>query len=97
MSRRSAFQTVPSASEGGSNYYGEYEECYLLIGDRITMLRARTHTTQKQLAERVGCSEGTIARAELGKLRLPVHQILKIAAALGVDAAEIFSAAKGAK
>jgi transcriptional regulator with XRE-family HTH domain len=61
---------------------------YRMIGSRIRSLR-RTKYTQEELANLIGVSRTSITNLESGRQRAPVHLILRIAAALGCEVADL--------
>lgn len=56
---------------------------------RLRDLRLRAFLTQAELAERSGVSEVTINRLERGQQEARISTVRKLAAALGVDPAEL--------
>jgi len=61
------------------------------FGRLVMAHRKRAGYTQEQLAERAGVSIDTISKIEVGATGARFPMIEKIAAALGVDPAELFS------
>lgn len=66
-----------------SAFYAEHS-------DTLAALRMRKGFSQAQLAQQVGTSQSHIARIERGRNDPATDLIGRIAAALGVDAAEVF-------
>jgi transcriptional regulator with XRE-family HTH domain len=63
------------------------------FGDRIKTLRKERDLTQLQLAEYVGVSQTAVAAWEIGKREVPKgDNLLKLAAALGLEAGELITA-----
>lgn len=56
-----------------------------IIGGNIRYARARRHLTQKELGQRLGFSDGTIAQMELGRRTITVNELIPLCAALQVD------------
>ncbi len=65
------------------------------IGEKIREIRKARGLTQKELGEKAGIAEPTIRRYELGKLNPKIETVKKIADALGVDAAYLYSESVG--
>ncbi|WP_031248033.1 helix-turn-helix transcriptional regulator [Mesorhizobium sp. LNHC229A00] len=63
------------------------------FGRLVMAHRKRAGYTQEQLAERAGVSIDTISKIEVGATGARFPMIEKIAVALGVDPAELFSPA----
>ena len=56
-----------------------------LIGARVKYFRLNAGYTQEKLAELVGCEESTIAHCEIGKTRISLTLLDKIAMSLNID------------
>ena len=54
-------------------------------GELLREARARKNVTQKDLADRAGTTQASIARWEGGKESLTVHQLDKMLRALGLE------------
>ncbi len=54
----------------------------MVIFERISELRLEKNMTQKQLAEKVGCSQSMVARWEKGECEPTASAILKLSEAL---------------
>jgi len=61
------------------------------VGQVIRKARKDKGLTYEQLAQQSGCFETTIEKIELGELRGDREQLQKLAGALGLDAAELFT------
>ncbi|MBU0658697.1 helix-turn-helix domain-containing protein [Parablastomonas sp. CN1-191] len=61
------------------------------FGSLVAAHRKRVGWTQRRLAEAVDLSDDTIARIEVGARGVSFGTIEKLAAALGVDPAELFT------
>lgn len=61
------------------------EAFYAALGRRIRAARDGARFTQDQLAGRVGLTRSSIANTETGRQKIPVHLLVAIADALGVD------------
>ena len=59
---------------------------YVEFGARVRRIRSGAGLTQEQLAGRVDLSRTAITNIEKGKQHVALHQLLDIAAALGVPA-----------
>lgn len=55
------------------------------IGDEMRALRAELGLTQKEVAEKIGITQGNFARIELGKYSVGFDTLQEIAEALGCD------------
>lgn len=64
-------------------------ELYASVGFRITRLRRNRGLRQQDLATAVRLTRSSIANAESGRQRLPLHVYFAIAEALGVEPADI--------
>jgi transcriptional regulator with XRE-family HTH domain len=60
------------------------------LGRRVAELRATAGLTQAQLAERVGVATETVSRLERGATLPSLAKIEALAAALGVELADLF-------
>lgn len=49
------------------------------VGERIRLLRRRAEMTQKELADQVGCSEGSIRGWEHDSAQIPADKIIQLA------------------
>lgn len=59
------------------------------IGDRIRVLRAERGLTQIELGERIDMTQPNLSAIERGKRGVTIHQIVKIARALGASTDEM--------
>src|SRR5687767_8012321 len=57
---------------------------YRLIGERVKKFR-RGKLTQEQLADLVSVARSSITNLENGRQRVPLHQIMRVASALGCE------------
>ncbi len=57
---------------------------------RLAELRKRRGWTQVELAERAGCEQPTVSRAEKGSEAVTLRQLRQLADALGVTLADLF-------
>lgn len=62
------------------------------FGNLVAAHRRRLGWTQHRLAEEAGLSDDMVARVEIGKTGVSFDTIEKLAAALQVDPAELFTA-----
>jgi len=65
------------------------DELYATVGWRITRLRRARGLRQDDLATAVGLTRSSIANTETGRQRLPLHALLAVAQALGVDLVDL--------
>jgi DNA-binding Xre family transcriptional regulator len=65
------------------------EDVRRVSGQRIQTLRTAKRWTQRQLADRVGCSEQLISRLERGETAGYFHLLDEVASALGVPPGDI--------
>lgn len=65
------------------------DELYAAVGFRITRLRRNRGLRQQDLASAVRLTRSSIANAETGRQRLPLHTYFAIAEALGADPTDI--------
>ena len=68
----------------------EAESLRLQLGRRIRQLRRTRDWTQAKLAERAGLDTKYIGAVERGERNLSIDNVEKIAAGLGVEAAQLF-------
>ena len=57
----------------------QIEPVYRLLGAKVEMMRNTLGWTQDDLAKRIGLSRASIANLELGRQRLMMHHVEKIA------------------
>jgi transcriptional regulator with XRE-family HTH domain len=60
------------------------------LADRLILERARRDWSQEDLAREAGISPATVAKLEKGRGSIRVRTLYKIAAALGIDDAELY-------
>ena len=60
------------------------------VGDRLRAIRHLRRATLKSIAERAGLSESFLSQVERGKTSASVASLARIAAALGVNVADLF-------
>lgn len=63
----------------------EKEAVYLAVGIRIRMIREALGIQQGELAKRAGYTRTSITNIEAGRQRAQLHQIEKVAVALGTS------------
>lgn len=68
------------------------EEVRAAIAGEIRALRGRRGMSQAELRDRAGFSRSTLGRIEAGERDVEVAELMAIAAALGVTAAELLQA-----
>jgi DNA-binding XRE family transcriptional regulator len=68
-----------------------------IAGSWIAQARKRAGLTQSQLAERVGVPQSQISRIERNPDRTTVRTMKRVAAALGVEVAELLSFGNNAR
>ncbi|HET9658532.1 MAG TPA: helix-turn-helix transcriptional regulator [Kineosporiaceae bacterium] len=64
-----------------------------VVAANVRAERARMRITQRQLAERLGWSVGTLADLEAGRRRPAVDDLPRLCEALGVNLVDLFSRA----
>lgn len=70
----------------------EADEVRTAIAGEIRALRGRRGISQAELRERAGFSRSTMGRIEAGERDVEIAELMAIAAALGVTAAELLQA-----
>ncbi len=70
-------------------YRHTHNEEVVRIGDQVKKARVRALLTQEELAERAGIGTATLNRIEKDRVEPHFRTIRKLAAALGVDPAEL--------
>jgi transcriptional regulator with XRE-family HTH domain len=60
------------------------------LADRVILERARRDWSQEDLAREAGVSPATVAKVEMGRGGTRTRTLYKIAAAFGIDAAELY-------
>jgi len=68
------------------------EPFYVALGDRIRDARLRRNVSQDALSFALGLTRASMANIENANQRVYAHYILVIAAALGIEAAELLDA-----
>lgn len=66
------------------------------LRDALIAARKNAALTQAELADRLRCHQSFVARVESGERRIDVIELIVLARALEVDAAEFLSAAEAA-
>ncbi len=66
------------------------EDARLDVGERLRAIRRRRHATLKTVAERADLSESFLSQVERGRANASVASLKRIAAALGVNVADLF-------
>lgn len=61
----------------------DIEPCYRMLAARIEMIRKTLDVTQGELSKRSGLSRPSIANIELGRQRIYMHHVERVAQALG--------------
>lgn len=64
----------------------------MTVRDNIVYYRTQRGFTQRELAEKAGLAQGTIAKYELGQKTPSIGTLFRLAVALDVDASELVSA-----
>lgn len=59
------------------------EPCYRMLAARIESIRETLGVTQAELAKRTGLSRPSIANIEVGRQRISLHHVERIAQGLG--------------
>jgi transcriptional regulator with XRE-family HTH domain len=68
----------------------EERDFFIALGERIASLRKEHDITQVQLAEALGVSQQTVQAYEVGRRRIPVSALPKVAKLLAVPMEELF-------
>jgi DNA-binding XRE family transcriptional regulator len=68
------------------------DELYLAIGRAIKAARADRELTQTDLALAIGLTRTSIVNIEQGRQRMPLHTLVAIGDALGIDARDLWPA-----
>lgn len=66
------------------------ERCYVELGKAVRELRLIREWNQEKLAKRTRMSRGSIANIELGRQRVLLHDIFRLADALNVVPQSLF-------
>jgi len=66
------------------------EEARVDVGDRLRAIRTLRRMTLKTIAERAGLSESFLSQVERGRANASIASLKRIAAALGVNVADLF-------
>jgi transcriptional regulator with XRE-family HTH domain len=64
-------------------------DLYLQLGANVTTARRRRNLTQTDLATAVGLARASICNLETGRQRVPLHTVIAISQALGVQLADL--------
>jgi len=67
----------------------EAEQFFREVGKRIASARKELNLTQTQLAEKLGVKQQAIASYEVGRRRVPLAFLVKLAEALYVDVTDL--------
>ncbi len=67
----------------------------MLVQEKIRMLRELNHWTQEDMAERMNLSQNGYAKIELGKSKLDLNKLQKIADIFQIDVTELINTDKG--
>jgi transcriptional regulator with XRE-family HTH domain len=65
------------------------EGLYREFGELLRTHRREAELTQSQVAERVGLARTSITNIERGQQHVPLHQLFRLAAAVGVQPSEL--------
>jgi transcriptional regulator with XRE-family HTH domain len=68
----------------------EERDFFIALGERIATLRKEHDITQVQLAEVLGVSQQTVQAYEVGRRRIPVSALPKVAKLLALPMEELF-------
>jgi transcriptional regulator with XRE-family HTH domain len=63
------------------------ERFYAELGRRLRQARTTARLTQAELADRAGVTRAALANIERGEQRMAAHQLVAVAAALGIEPA----------
>jgi transcriptional regulator with XRE-family HTH domain len=71
---------------------GLHDDRYRGLVERLVARRKELGLTQKAVADRVGMHQQNVSRFETGERRLDAVELVDVAAALGLDAADLIRA-----
>lgn len=61
------------------------------LGERVRQLRHRQELTLREVSAKIGLSESTLSKIEHGSLSVSYDNLVRLAAALSIDLAELFT------
>lgn len=67
----------------------EKQAVYERVGGNIRRVREERELNQSDLADIIGCARTSITHLETGRQGIQIHQLLQIAAALGVEPSDL--------
>ncbi len=73
----------------GTRRQHEHDDCAREFGRRVRALRERLGVSQEALGERAQLHRTYVGRLERGELNPSLHNILRVATGLGVDATDL--------
>jgi transcriptional regulator with XRE-family HTH domain len=73
----------------GTHNRRRMEGLYREFGELLRTHRRQAGLTQNQVAERVGLARTSITNIERGQQHVPLHQLFRLASAVGVQPAEL--------
>ena len=73
------------------------DELLVYVGQQVLAARQRLGLSQEQLAEKAGCAPATVFLVENARRNATIRSLSVLAAALGMEVAELFPRSKAAK
>lgn len=80
---------MPAPHLGRRMAKGLHDERYRRLIERLVARRKELGLTQQAVADRVGMHQQNVSRFETGERRLDVVELVDVATALGLDAADL--------
>jgi len=75
----------------------DHKKFFTKLGARVAALRKECGTTQRQLAEILGCSQQQVVSFEKARCKIPVPTLVVMAETFGVSLEELVGIEKGPK
>jgi transcriptional regulator with XRE-family HTH domain len=79
---------------GATNLKSGNDALLVYVGQQVLVARQRLGLTQEQLAEKAGCAAATVFLVENARRNATIRSLSVLAAALGVEVAELFPRSK---
>jgi transcriptional regulator with XRE-family HTH domain len=71
--------------------HDEYSMIARSIAEKIREVRLAKNFKQEYMAAKLGCSQNSYSKIEIGKTELTVRKLFHIAAIIGISASELIS------
>jgi transcriptional regulator with XRE-family HTH domain len=78
-----------SAPPMGSSMHSDDKQFFKQLGSRVAQLRQQAGLSQQVVADQIGVAQQTLAHYEVGRLRMPVSLLPKLAVLFGVAGDEL--------